>query len=73
MALSDFARAIFALALTLFSEHARRFPNGHLAEQREALRVRSLAGSGRKDEAHHAAAAFATRFPHSAAAKPPID
>jgi hypothetical protein len=60
-----YTRHDFLAALTLIAEHARRFPNGHLAEQREALRVRSLAGSGRADEAHRAAAAFASRFPRS--------
>ncbi len=43
-----YTRHDFSAALTLVAEHARRFPNGHLAEQREALRVRSLAGSGRR-------------------------
>ena len=60
-----YTRRDFSVALTLVAEHARRFPNGHLAEQREALRVRSLAGAGRADEAHRAAAAFAVRFPRS--------
>jgi hypothetical protein len=60
-----YTRRDFSVALALVAEHARRFPNGHLAEQREALRVRSLAGSGRVDEAHRAAAAFAVRFPRS--------
>jgi hypothetical protein len=60
-----YTRRDFAGALTLVAEHARRFPKGHLAEQREALRVRSLAGSGRSDEAHRAAAAFAAGFPRS--------
>jgi hypothetical protein len=55
----------FSLALTLIAEHARRFPKARLAEQREALRVRSLAGAGRADEAHRAAAAFAAQFPRS--------
>ena len=55
----------FSHALVLVAEHARRFPNGHLAEEREALRVRSLQGSGRSDEARRAAAAFALRFPRS--------
>jgi hypothetical protein len=60
-----YTRHDFSGALTLVAEHARRFPRGHLAEQREALRVRSLAGSGRTQEAHRAAAAFAIRFPRS--------
>jgi hypothetical protein len=55
----------FANALVLVGEHARRFPSGLLAEQREALRVRSLAGAGRTDDARRAAAAFATHFPRS--------
>jgi hypothetical protein len=55
----------FLAALALIAEHARRVPKGHLAEQREALRVRSLAGAGRTDEARRAAAAFAIRFPRS--------
>lgn len=60
-----YTRRDFSAALTLIAEHARRFPNGHLAEQREALRVRSLLGSGRADEAHRAEAAFASQFPRS--------
>jgi hypothetical protein len=55
----------FASALGLAAEHARRFPNGVLAEQRDALRVRSLAGAGRTSEARGAAKAFASRFPRS--------
>lgn len=60
-----YTRRDLSIALAVIAEHARRFPNGHLAEQREALRVRSLAGAGRADEAHRAAAAFAARFPRS--------
>ena len=62
---AGYTRRDFSGALTLIAEHARRFPRGHLAEQREALRVRSLAGSGRSEEAHRAAVAFAARFPRS--------
>ena len=60
-----YTRRDFSVALALVAEHTRRFPRGHLAEQREALRVRSLAGSGRADEAERAAAAFAIQFPRS--------
>jgi hypothetical protein len=60
-----YTRRDFSVALTLVGEHARRFPRSQLAEQREALRVRSLAGAGRADEARAAAAAFAARFPRS--------
>ena len=62
---SAYTHREFSLALALVTEHARRFPRGRLAEQREALRVRSLLGSGHADEAHRAAAAFAVRFPRS--------
>jgi hypothetical protein len=55
----------FSAALMLVAEHGRRFPNGRLAEEREALRVQSLAGAGRANEARRAVAAFAARFPRS--------
>jgi hypothetical protein len=55
----------FSAALALVAEHGRRFPRGRLAEEREALRVRSLVGAGRPDEAARALAAFAERFPRS--------
>ena len=60
-----YTRGDFPSALMLVAQHARRFPEGRLAEQREALRVRSLVGAGRSDEAHRAAADFALRFPRS--------
>jgi hypothetical protein len=55
----------FGSALRLLTEHARRFPNGRLAEEREALRVRALSGSGRIESARVAASAFALSFPRS--------
>jgi hypothetical protein len=55
----------FSDVLALVAEHRRRFPNGRLAEEREALRVRALAGSGRTEEARRAVSAFADRFPRS--------
>lgn len=55
----------FANALRLLALHARRYPNGRLAEEREALRVRALSGSGQSDSARRAAHAFADRFPRS--------
>jgi len=60
-----YAAHAFANALVLVGEHARKFPTGVLAEEREALRVRCLLGSGRTGEAERAAAAFARRFPRS--------
>jgi hypothetical protein len=62
---AELGRRNFGAALALIAEHARRFPNGRLAEEREALRVRSLAASGRVDEARHAGVAFSDRFPRS--------
>ena len=63
---SQYASHNFSDALVLIAEHARRFPNGRLAEEREALRVRSLAGAGRAEEKRRAFTAFAKRFPRSA-------
>lgn len=63
---SQYASRNFSDALVLIAEHTRRFPNGRLAEEREALRVRSLSGAGRADQTRRAFAAFARRFPHSA-------
>ena len=60
-----YTRRDFSGTLALVAEHARRFPKGHLAEEREALRVRSLNALGRRHEAHRAAAAFAVQFPRS--------
>jgi hypothetical protein len=58
-------RANYAAALHPIGEHARRFPDGKLAEEREALRVKSLAGLGRTEQAQRAAARFEARFPRS--------
>jgi hypothetical protein len=55
----------FAAALRLLAEHGRRFPSGRLAEEREALRVRALSGSGRNEAARVAAHSFAIHFPQS--------
>jgi len=60
-----YARRDFRGALALVAEHARRFPNGPLAEECEALRVESLLAAGRDVEAKRAGASFAARFPRS--------
>ncbi len=60
-----YAEGDYADTLALVAEHDRRFPTGRLAEEREALRVRTLTKAGRTDEAQRAAAAFADRFPRS--------
>src|SRR6185369_7936123 len=61
----DVTRGDFAGALAVIAEHVRRFRNGVLVEEREALRVKSLAGLGRREEAQRAANRFHARFPHS--------
>jgi hypothetical protein len=55
----------FASALSSIAAHERRFPNGRLAEEREALRVKALRGLGRADDARRAAAEFRRQFPRS--------
>jgi len=62
---SAYTHRDFGRAIALLGESSRRYPRGHLAEEREALRIRSLFGTGRTDEAQRAAAAFAQRFPRS--------
>jgi hypothetical protein len=59
------ARGDFSSALASIAEHQRRFPDGQLSEEREALRVQALSGLGRTDEATRAAIAFRKRFPGS--------
>ncbi|HEX6278335.1 MAG TPA: hypothetical protein VFZ53_35055, partial [Polyangiaceae bacterium] len=55
----------FSSALDAIAEHQRRFPAGNLREEREALRVRALAGLGRADEARRAAESFRDHYPGS--------
>ena len=59
------AREDYASALRPIAEHARRFKDGRLSEEREALRVKALVGLGRTEDARRAATAFRARFPRS--------
>jgi outer membrane protein assembly factor BamD (BamD/ComL family) len=52
-------------ALALLQQHARRFPHGALAEEREAARVEALCGLGREHEAIRLADRFVIEFPGS--------
>ena len=61
----DVTRGDFAAALAAVGAHARRFRHGSLVEEREALRVKSLAGLGRHEDAQRAAVEFHARFPRS--------
>ncbi len=53
-------------ALSLIAEHARRFPHGVLAEERDAERALTLCQAGKGGEAHKLADAFITTYPRSA-------
>jgi hypothetical protein len=59
------AREDYASALRPIAEHAHRFKDGRLSEEREALRVKALAGLDRTDDARRVATAFRARFPRS--------
>ncbi|MCA9519000.1 MAG: hypothetical protein KC635_28895, partial [Myxococcales bacterium] len=52
-------------ALAALAEHARVFPAGQLAEERDLLRYRALRASGDAAAAQKAAAAFRERYPKS--------
>ncbi len=54
-----------AAALAAVEAHAREFPDGRLAEEREALGVRALLAGGHRAAALDAGRRFAARFPHS--------
>ncbi|HEX6837102.1 MAG TPA: outer membrane protein assembly factor BamD, partial [Polyangia bacterium] len=54
-----------ARALAILDDHARRFPRGQLAEERDALRVGALWLSGDHAAARRHADEFARRHPGS--------
>ncbi len=51
--------------LATLGEHARTWPAGKLAEERDALMVQALAGTGNATAAEAAAQAFLERYPRS--------
>lgn len=59
------ARGRTADALTTIEEHARRFPRGRLAEEREALAVQALALTGDRAGALARATQFRRAYPSS--------
>jgi hypothetical protein len=59
------ARASWSDALAALDGHAREFPAGRMAEEREALAVHVLAEQGRIDEARARARSFRERHPSS--------
>ncbi len=52
-------------ALDALGKHDAKYPHGQLAEEREALAVQALAGSGRTNEARARSARFKRDFPGS--------
>jgi|CZKU01.1.fsa_nt_gi hypothetical protein len=52
-------------ALSLLSDHARRFARPQLGEEREALAIQALANAGRYDEARERGARFRAAQPNS--------
>lgn len=69
-ALLDVARSAFGRgesdeALAALARHEKLFPGGQLAEEREALAVRSLVLAGRASEARARANRFRKRYPTS--------
>jgi hypothetical protein len=52
-------------ALEALEAHERAYPRSRVAEEREVLFVRALAGSGRHEEARRRAASFRERYPES--------
>jgi outer membrane protein assembly factor BamD (BamD/ComL family) len=71
-----FARARAALideqpeqALARLAEHARRFPEGVLSEERQALRAVALCEAGRDADGDAAAQAFLREHPQAALAQ----
>jgi hypothetical protein len=53
-------------ALALTDEHARSYPQGALAEEREVLAIEALVKAGRRDEAQKRRDEFARTHPRSA-------
>jgi hypothetical protein len=69
-ALLDVARSAFGRgdgneALAALSRHEKLYPNGQLAEEREALAVRALVQTDRGDQARARASRFRKRYPTS--------
>jgi hypothetical protein len=54
-----------ARTLALCAEHARRFPNGLMAQEREVLAIEALVKTGRMSDARARADRFAASYPSS--------
>jgi hypothetical protein len=60
-----FAHGNYAETLRTLATHAARFPKSVLAEEREALQIKTLAASDRVQEARASATRFQARHPQS--------
>jgi hypothetical protein len=65
LARSAIEREDGAAALDATAEHARKYPNGVLVQEREAITVRALVLLGRTEEARARVVRFRERFPDS--------
>ena len=59
------AKGDYLAALQAVELHGRRYPNGIMTEEREALAIKALAGKGNYGDARARGARFRERFPHS--------
>jgi hypothetical protein len=59
------ARGEYEQVLDLAIEHEHSHPAGQLTEEREALRLKALVGTGQESEARRVGAKFRRRFPRS--------
>ncbi len=66
MSRTALARGDAAAALASLEAHAREFPRGQLAEEREVMAIQALVATHRMPEARQRAAAFRTTYPASA-------
>ena len=53
-------------ALALAADHARAYPKGALAQEREVIAIEALVAQGRSTEARSRAASFRSAYPSSA-------
>ncbi len=54
-----------ARALAITNEHARAYPSGELAQERELIAVEALARTGQNDQAYERARALVQRYPRT--------
>jgi outer membrane protein assembly factor BamD (BamD/ComL family) len=65
VAKAAFGRGEAAFALKACEDHARRFPNGVLAEEREAIAIQALVETSERTLARARAERFQQRYPKS--------